>query len=63
METTKTKHRSDSSTTTEISHEHSEYEAFMIDEIQQAVREANSGDFVSPDEVKAVVSKWVTNIC
>jgi hypothetical protein len=34
----------------------------MFDEIQQALIEANSGDFASPKEMKAVVSKWVTII-
>ncbi len=34
----------------------------MFDEIQQALSEADSGDFASPKEMKAVLSKWVTNI-
>jgi predicted transcriptional regulator len=34
----------------------------LFDEIQQALTEADSGDFASPKEMKAVLSKWVTNI-
>lgn len=34
----------------------------MTDEIEQALKEADSGDFVSPEDVKAVVNRWVTNI-
>ncbi|MHC8385927.1 hypothetical protein [Pseudomonas sp. LB3P14] len=62
MEKHKTKRHSDALLTTDISRGHSAHQALMFDEIQQALSEANSGDFASPKEMKAVVSKWVTNI-
>jgi hypothetical protein len=34
----------------------------LFDEIQQALTESDSGDFASPKEMKAVLSKWMTNI-
>ncbi|MGW8465171.1 hypothetical protein [Pseudomonas sp. CLCA07] len=47
---------------TGLAHEYSVHEALMIDEIQRALSEADNGDFVSPKELKAVISKWVTDI-
>ena len=36
-------------------------EAWQIEEIQKALREADAGDFASPDEVSAIADKWVSN--
>ncbi|EUB72111.1 hypothetical protein PMI27_004033 [Pseudomonas sp. GM41(2012)] len=62
MEKPKTKKHSDAFYTADISHRHSAHQALLFDEIQQALTEADSGDFASPKEMKAVLSKWVTNI-
>ena len=35
-----------------------EQEAWQITEIENAVEEANAGDFASETEVDAVISKW-----
>jgi predicted transcriptional regulator len=62
MEKTKAISHSGSRFTADIIREASPQEVSLIDEIEQALKEADSGDFVSPDEVKAVVNRWVTNI-
>lgn len=36
-------------------------EAWQINEIQQALKEADAGDFASADEVKAMADKWGGN--
>lgn len=36
-------------------------EAWQIGEIQQAIAEAEAGDFASPEEVSATLSKWGVN--
>lgn len=36
-------------------------EAWQINEIQQALKEADAGDFASADEVKAMADKWGAN--
>ncbi|MHA3737602.1 type II toxin-antitoxin system RelB family antitoxin [Pseudomonas sp. Eth.TT006] len=36
-------------------------EAWQIEEIQQALKEADAGDFASEDEVMAVTRKWNAN--
>lgn len=36
-------------------------EAWQINEIQQALKEADAGDFASPDELKAIADKWGGN--
>jgi predicted transcriptional regulator len=36
-------------------------EAWQVEEIQQAIKEADSGDFASADEVQAIADKWNAN--
>ena len=36
-------------------------EAWQIKEIQQALRDADAGDFASPEEINAIAEKWVSN--
>ena len=36
-------------------------EAWQIAEIEQAIREADAGDFASDDEVNAISAKWRRN--
>ncbi|MFJ2385805.1 MULTISPECIES: CopG family ribbon-helix-helix protein [Pseudomonas] len=36
-------------------------EAWQIEEIQQALKEADAGDFASADEVTAIANKWNAN--
>ncbi|MDP9524889.1 CopG family ribbon-helix-helix protein [Pseudomonas protegens] len=36
-------------------------EAWQIEEIQQALKEADAGDFASAEEVAAVASQWTDN--
>ncbi|MFJ2479992.1 CopG family ribbon-helix-helix protein [Pseudomonas sp. NPDC087598] len=36
-------------------------EAWQIEELQQAVKEADAGDFATSDEVRAIADKWNTN--
>ncbi|MDX9670535.1 MULTISPECIES: CopG family ribbon-helix-helix protein [unclassified Pseudomonas] len=36
-------------------------EAWQIEEIQQALKEADAGDFTSADEVRAIANKWNAN--
>lgn len=36
-------------------------EAWQIEEIQKALKEADAGDFASSDEVSAIADKWVSN--
>ncbi|MGE8482195.1 MAG: CopG family ribbon-helix-helix protein [Pseudomonas sp.] len=36
-------------------------EAWQIEEIQKALKEADAGDFATPEEVKAIADKWTTN--
>jgi len=62
MEKTKAKSHSALRVPTEIIHKASPSEFSIINEIEQALKEADSGDFASPEEVKAVVNRWVTNI-
>lgn len=38
-----------------------EREAWQIAEIEQALREADAGDFASDDEVSALSTKWARN--
>lgn len=39
-----------------------EREAWQIAEIEQALREADAGDFASDDEVSALGAKWQRNV-
>ncbi|WP_342244818.1 CopG family ribbon-helix-helix protein [Pseudomonas sp. OTU5201] len=36
-------------------------ESWQIDEVQQAVKEADEGDFATPEEVRAILEKWNGN--
>ncbi|MBT9266177.1 ribbon-helix-helix protein, CopG family [Pseudomonas sp. MG-9] len=36
-------------------------EAWQIEEIQQALKEADAGDFASADEVSTIANKWNAN--
>jgi predicted transcriptional regulator len=36
-------------------------EAWQIEEIQKALKEADASDFATPEEVKAIADKWTTN--
>lgn len=36
-------------------------EAWQIEEIQQALKEADAGDFANAEEVAAVASQWTDN--
>jgi predicted transcriptional regulator len=36
-------------------------EAWQIEEIQKALKEADAEDFATPEEVKAIADKWTAN--
>ncbi|QAX83836.1 hypothetical protein C2E19_08195 [Pseudomonas sp. DTU12.3] len=36
-------------------------EAWRVEDIQQALKEADAGDFTSTDEVQAIADKWNAN--
>jgi predicted transcriptional regulator len=36
-------------------------EAWQIEEIQKALKEADAGDFATPEEVNAIADKWTAN--
>ncbi len=36
-------------------------EAWQIKEIQEALHEADAGDFASPEDVNAIAEKWMNN--
>ena len=38
-----------------------EREAWQVREIQQAVQEADAGDFATDEEVQAIKAKWTAN--
>ena len=35
--------------------------AWQIEEIQKALKEADAGDFATPEEVSAIADKWTAN--
>ena len=37
-----------------------EHQAWIASEIEQGVREADAGDFATPEEAKAVFDKWTS---
>lgn len=51
-------HRSKSYLAGEAIRQYLDLEAWQIGEIQQAIREADAGDFASDDEVGAVAAKY-----
>lgn len=53
--------RSKSFLAAEAIREFVELNEWQIRELQQAVREADAGDFANPEEVGAVLSKWGVN--
>ncbi|MGZ7459646.1 CopG family ribbon-helix-helix protein [Pseudomonas sp. Ma2-10] len=36
-------------------------EAWQIEDIQKALKDADAGDFATPEEVKAISDKWTAN--
>ncbi len=50
-------HRSKSYLAGEAIRQYLDLEAWQIGEIQQAIKEADAGDFASDDEVNAILSK------
>ncbi|MHC8378689.1 CopG family ribbon-helix-helix protein [Pseudomonas sp. MDT1-16] len=36
-------------------------EAWQIEEIQKTLKEADAGDFATPEEVKAISDRWTAN--
>ncbi|WP_077045885.1 CopG family ribbon-helix-helix protein [Pseudomonas sp. KK4] len=36
-------------------------EAWQIEEIQKALKEADAGDFATQEEVNAIADKWIAN--
>lgn len=53
--------RSRSFLATEAVREFVELNEWQVCELQQAVREADAGDFATPEEVGSVLSKWGVN--
>ena len=53
--------RSRSFLATEAVREFVELNEWQVRELQQAVREADAGDFAMPEEVGSVLSKWGVN--
>jgi RHH-type transcriptional regulator, rel operon repressor / antitoxin RelB len=53
--------RSRSFLATEAVREFVELNEWQVRELQQAVREADAGDFATPEEVGCVLSKWGVN--
>lgn len=53
--------RSRSFLATEAVREFVELNEWQVRELQQAVREADAGDFATPEEVGSVLSKWGVN--
>jgi predicted transcriptional regulator len=51
-------HRSKSFLAAEAVREFIELNEWQIDEIEAAVKEADSGDFASEQEIRAVFNKW-----
>ena len=51
-------HRSKSYLAGEAIRQYLELETWQIGELQQAIKEADSNDFVSDDEVNAIVKKY-----
>ena len=54
-------HRSKSFLAAEAVREFIELNEWQIEEIKAAVKEADSGDFASDQEVRAVLNKWGVN--
>ena len=54
-------HRSKSFLAAEAIREFIELNEWQIQEINEAIKEADAGDFSSNDEVKAVFTKWGVN--
>jgi predicted transcriptional regulator len=59
MENSNSKALGNSSLANNLISERSASEFSMIDEIKQALKEAESGDLASSEEVNAIVNKWV----
>lgn len=51
-------HRTKSYMAGEAIRQYLDLEAWQVGEIQQAIKEADSGDFVSDDEINAILSKY-----
>ncbi len=51
--------RSESAVAADALKAYFEHQAWMATEIEQAVREADAGDFASDEEVEATFKKWL----